>query len=231
MLLSQLLRAPVGSRLVRTDLDGDTLTLGIATTDPRASCPTCGHNTWRIHSRYTRCLAEEPIFGHQVRLRMTVRRFLCPEQGCPRRIFVEPLDGFAARHARTTARLDRLHLALGSALGGEAGARLAGQAAVPTSPDTLMRRVKRRHHRRPRGSSASTTGPGARASAMAPSSSTSRRATSSISCRIATPRPSRRGSRPIPASSWSAGTARRPTPRPRPRRRSGPGRSPIDGTC
>jgi transposase len=143
LLLSQLLRAPVGSRLVRTDLDGDTLTLGIATTDPRASCPTCGHETWRIHSRYTRCLAEEPIFGHRVRLRMTVRRFLCPDQGCPRRIFVEPLDGFAARHARTTARLDQLHLAIGSALGGEAGARLAGKAAVPTSPDTLLRRVKR----------------------------------------------------------------------------------------
>ena len=54
MLLSQILRAPAGSRLVRTDLDGDTLTLGIATTNPRTSCPTCGHETWRIHSRYTR---------------------------------------------------------------------------------------------------------------------------------------------------------------------------------
>jgi transposase len=143
LLLSQLLRAPAGSRLVRTDLDGDTLSLGIATTNPRASCPTCGHETWRIHSRYTRCLAEEPIFGHQVRLRMTVRRFLCSGQRCPRRAFVESLDGFAARHARTTARLDRLHLAIGSALGGEAGARLSGNAGVPTSPDTLLRRVKR----------------------------------------------------------------------------------------
>ncbi|HUB05724.1 MAG TPA: ISL3 family transposase, partial [Myxococcales bacterium] len=143
MLLSQLLRAPAGSRLVRTDFDGDALTLEIATTNPRASCPTCGHETWRIHSRYTRCLAEEPIFGHQVRLRMMVRRFLCSEQRCPRRIFVEPLDGFAARHARTTSRLDRLHLAIGSALGGEAGARLSGNAGVPTSPDTLLRRVKR----------------------------------------------------------------------------------------
>ena len=142
MLLSQLLRAPVGSRLVRTDFDGDTLTLGIATTNPNASCPVCGHETWRVHSRYTRCLAEEPVFGHQVRLRMTVRRFLCPGSGCPRRIFVEPLDGFAARHARTTTRLAQTHLAIGSALGGEAGARLAEKTAVPTSPDTLLRRVK-----------------------------------------------------------------------------------------
>ena len=142
MLLSQLLRAPVGSRLAWTDLEGDTLTLGIATTNPNASCPVCGDESWSVHSRYTRRLAEEPAFGHRVRLQMTVRRFLCPASGCPRRIFAEPLDGFAAKHARTTTRLARTHLAIGSALGGEAGARLAAKTAVPTSPDTLLRRVK-----------------------------------------------------------------------------------------
>jgi len=40
-------------------------------------------------------------------------------------------------------RLAQTHLAIGSALGGEAGARLAEKAALPTSPDTLLRRVKR----------------------------------------------------------------------------------------
>jgi transposase len=143
LLLFQLLRAPVGSRLVRTDFDGITLTLGIATTNPNASCPACGHESWRGHSHYTRGLAEEPVFGRRVRLRMTVRRFLCPSSGCPRRIFVEPLHGFAARHARTTTRLAQTHVAIGLALGGEGGARLAEKTAVPTSPDTLLRRVKK----------------------------------------------------------------------------------------
>ena len=142
MLLLQLLRAPHGSRLVRSDFDGVTFTLGIATTNPYASCPVCGHETWRIHSRYTRRLAEEPAFGHRVRLQMTLRRFLCDRSACPRRIFVEPLDGFADRHARTTMRLAQTHGAIGLALGGEAGARLAAKVAVPTSPATLLRRVK-----------------------------------------------------------------------------------------
>jgi transposase len=142
LLLSQLLRAPLGSRLIRTDFDDDTLTLGIATTNPHASCPVCGHDTWRVHSRYDRFFAEEPVFGHRVCLLMTVRRFLCSGSGCPRRIFTEPLDGFAAKHARTTLRLAQTHLAIGSALGGEAGARVAEKTAVPTSPDTLLRRVK-----------------------------------------------------------------------------------------
>jgi transposase len=149
LLLSQLLRIPVGSRLVRTEFDGITLTLGIATTAPHASCPACGQQTWRVHSRYIRKLAEEPAFGRRVRLRMTVRRFLCPGPQCTRRIFVEPLHGFAARYARTTTRLARTHLAIGSALGGKAGARLAEKLAMPTSPDTLLRRLKRAETRSP----------------------------------------------------------------------------------
>ena len=41
LLLSQLLRAPVGSRLVCTEFDGTTLTFEIASTTPYASCPAC----------------------------------------------------------------------------------------------------------------------------------------------------------------------------------------------
>ncbi len=136
-----------------------TLTLGIATTHPSASCPACGGESQRVHSCYMRQLAEEPAFGRRVRLQMTVRRFLCPNPGCPRHIFVEPLDGLAAKHARTTTRLAQAHLAIGLALGGEAGARLARKTAMPTSPDSLLRRLKqagarssdpsaRRHRRR-----------------------------------------------------------------------------------
>jgi transposase len=149
LLLSQLLHAPIGSRLVRADLDGDTLTLGIVTATSHSACPSCRQESWRIHSRYSRRLAEEPIFGHRVRLRITVRRFFCQDQLCPRRIFVEPLPGFATRSARTTTRLARTHLTIGLALGGEAGARLAEKLAVPTSPDTLLRRVKRADARAP----------------------------------------------------------------------------------
>ena len=142
MLLLPLLHAPAGSRLVRTEFDGMTLTLGIATTHPNASCPACGGESPRVHSRYTRQLAEAPAFGHRVRLLMSVRRFFCPTSRCHRRIFVEPLGGLAARHARTTTRLAQAHLAIGLALGGEAGARLAKMTAMPISPDTLLRRVK-----------------------------------------------------------------------------------------
>ena len=77
-----------------------------------------------------------------MRLRVTVRRFVCPLPDCPRRIFAERLPGLAAPRARTTDRLRQAHTAIGSALGGEAGSRLTAHMAMTTSPDTLLRRVK-----------------------------------------------------------------------------------------
>ncbi len=96
-----------------------------------------------MHSRYDRHLVEEPIFGHPDCLLMTIREFFCSGLGCPRRIFTEPPGGIAAKHARTNSRLARTRLAIASALGVEAGVRLAGKSAGPTSPDALLRRAKR----------------------------------------------------------------------------------------
>jgi len=75
-------------------------------------------------------------------VQISVRRFICVEAECPRRIFAERLSGFAAAHARTTSRLTQTHRSVGCALGGEAGSRLTVHLAISTSPDTLLRRVK-----------------------------------------------------------------------------------------
>jgi transposase len=139
---SELLAAPVGSGPVRCVRDDDLVTIFIAMAVPTAPCPGCGNDARRVHSRYTRRLADLPCFGIPVRLELTVRRFRCSSPECPRRIFAERLPGFAGEHARTTDRLRRSHEAIGYALGGEAGSRLAVLVAMPTSPDTLLRRVK-----------------------------------------------------------------------------------------
>ena len=138
----ELLAAPTGSRLVDCALDVDTLTVDLAITTPTASCPVCGSDARRVHSRYTRHLADLPCFGRSVRLQVTVRRFSCPQPECPRRIFAERLPGFAEPYARTTARLRQAHESIGYALGGEAGSRLTIDLSMTTSPDTLLRRVK-----------------------------------------------------------------------------------------
>ena len=92
-------------------------------------------------NRVVLILDDLPCLGRPVRLRITVRRFVCPQPEWPRRIFAERLPGFAAPRARTTDRLRQTRAAIGSSLGGEAGARLAACLAMTTSLDTLLRRV------------------------------------------------------------------------------------------
>jgi transposase len=139
----ELLGAPEGSCLVRACLDVESLTVHLATTAPTAACPLCGYDARRVHSRYTRRLDDLPCLGRCVRLQFAVRRFVCPQSDCPRRIFAERLPGFAAPWARTTDRLCHTQADIGSSLGGEAGSRLAARLAIAASPDTLLRRVKR----------------------------------------------------------------------------------------
>jgi transposase len=139
----ELLGAPEGSRLVRACLDVGQLTVHLAITAPTAACPVCGSDARRVRSRYTRRLDDLPCLGRRVRLRVAVRRFVCPRSDCPRRIFAERLPGFAAPRARTTDRLRQTQTDIGSSLGGEAGSRLASRMGMATSPDTLLRRVKR----------------------------------------------------------------------------------------
>src|SRR3954469_9967750 len=139
----ELLGAPEGSCLVRACLDVENLTVHLAITAPTAACPLCGHDPPRVHSRYTRRLDDLPCLGRCVRLQVAVRRFACPQTDCPRRIFTERLPGVAAPWARSTDRLRQTQTDIGSSLGVEAGARLAARMAMTTSPDTLLRRVKR----------------------------------------------------------------------------------------
>lgn len=143
MLALELPGAPDGSCLVRASLDVESLTVHLTTIAPTAACPLCGTDTRRVHSRYTRRLDDLPCLGRRVRLQVAVRRFVCPRPDCPRRIFAERLPGFAAPWARTADRLRQVQTGIGLSLGGEAGARLAARMGMTTSPDTLLRRVKR----------------------------------------------------------------------------------------
>ena len=54
-----------------------------------ARCPHCGRRSRRIHSRYMRCVADEPLGGRRVEIHLLIRRFRCGAVGCPRRTFAE----------------------------------------------------------------------------------------------------------------------------------------------
>jgi transposase len=136
-----LLDCPV-LRVTDLTLESAAITIPVESTAIVASCPHCGDHATRVHSRYTRTLTDLPIRGRCTTLRATARRFFCDAPNCPRTLFCERFPELVLPHTRTTGPLAESHQAIGFALGGEAGARLAQKLALPTSPDTLLRRVK-----------------------------------------------------------------------------------------
>ena len=131
---------PRSARVTLQDvlIDGERITLIARAIGSPSPCPQCGEPSTRVHSRYTRTLADLPWQGRAVRIELQVRRFCCLAAACPRQTFAERLPEVAAVSARTTARLQAAHQLIGQALGGEAGVRLAAPLGMAASPDTLL---------------------------------------------------------------------------------------------
>ncbi|MBP1807521.1 transposase [Rubellimicrobium aerolatum] len=108
-----------------------------------AACPACGRRSGQVHSHYERRLLDVPAHGRQVRIQLDVRRFRCGRPGCLRQIFAERVGGAVVQpFARRTARLQDLLHALGLALGGRPGERLAERLLIAVSRDTLLRLIR-----------------------------------------------------------------------------------------
>lgn len=89
-----------------------------------------------------RTLADAPVAGQQVILRLRVRRFFCDNTGCSAKTFAEQIADLTERYARRTPTLRRMLEVIGLALAGRAGARLAHRLGMPTSRDSLLRLVR-----------------------------------------------------------------------------------------
>ena len=118
------------------------LTVAVASTSLVASCPVCQTPSDHLHGHYQRVVADLPCSGRQVRLLLTVRKFVCLNLACPRVIFAERLAALVQPRARQTMRLQESLRTLGFATSGEAAARLAPQLGLSGSPSTILRQIK-----------------------------------------------------------------------------------------
>jgi hypothetical protein len=107
-----------------------------------AECGGCGQVSARVHSRYERRLLDTAVGGRPVMIRLRVRRFFCDAADCPARTFAEQVTGLTSPYARQTPLARRTLEAVGLALAGRAGARLAGRLAVPVSRSSVLRLVR-----------------------------------------------------------------------------------------
>ena len=106
-----------------------------------APCPRCGQFSDRVHSAYGRCLADAPVGGQAVTIRLSVRRFFCGNPDCGAVTFAEQVDGLTSRRARRTPPLARALSAIALALAGRAGSRLAGALGLAAGRSSMLRLV------------------------------------------------------------------------------------------
>src|SRR5215471_20625811 len=142
--LAHLLPDATMLRLVACHVDTPAaqITVAVRSTQATASCPLCTTPARRIHSHYERTLADLPWAAYRVRLQLRVRKWLCRNRHCRRRIFTDRLPTVAAPWARRTLRLAQRLVALGVALGGTAGVSLGHAWDVAVSRNTLLRLLR-----------------------------------------------------------------------------------------
>ncbi|EFF88321.1 transposase [Streptomyces sp. e14] len=101
-------------RVVSVQDDGDVIRIGVRSWTTRARCPGCGSWSGRVRGSFLRFLADLPVAGRQVVLRLRVRRFTCEDASCGRRTCVEQVTGLTRRHSQRT---ERIRLPAGRRLG------------------------------------------------------------------------------------------------------------------
>jgi transposase len=116
--------------------------VAIGGAETSAACPVCQNVSSGVHSRYSRTIRDLPWRGTPVVLQWCVRRFFCSQLDCPRQIFAEQLPKLAKRRGRTSIAFDQSLVDLGLECGGEAGRRLGKRQGLPTSGDTILRRLR-----------------------------------------------------------------------------------------
>jgi len=131
-----------GLHIERVTDPGYMLLVHVASHWLSACCPLCGVQASRIHSRYTRRVADLPCAGRHVTLLLTVRKFFCPNPSCTRKIFAEQFPELVPSSARLTNRLRDALVALGLATCGEITSRLAPKLGMTVTPTTILRRLR-----------------------------------------------------------------------------------------
>jgi transposase len=135
------LALPQGLEMTGIEMIDEVLTVTLVSTQMSPCCPLCGTAARRIHSRYTRQIADLPCGGQPLRLLVQVRKCFCEVTTCTRKIFSERLTPFVDTFARVTRRLYQIVQVIGLATGGRLGVRVTDRLGIQTTRQTILRRI------------------------------------------------------------------------------------------
>jgi len=106
------------------------------------TCPRCSTRSVTVHGRYRRRLVDAAVGGQPLIVDLLVRRWRCHTTDCATVTFAEQIPGLTSPHSRYTPLATEMIEAIGLALAGRAGARLATRLGIAAGRDTLLGRVR-----------------------------------------------------------------------------------------
>lgn len=124
------------------DQNADSIVVGLSSTHHAAKCPFCSRRSSSVHSTYERTLADLPVHGLEVVLKVEVSRYRCLNPKCSHKTFTAQCDGLTERYQRRTLEQRRhLECTLGP-VSANVGSRQCSVVGMPISPSTALRIVR-----------------------------------------------------------------------------------------
>lgn len=129
------------SSLVIEGVDDDAGTIVVRASTPLGpvSCPGCAIETGRVHAYIERRVADVPVDGRPVVVRVRARRMRCLTLGCSRQTFREQPVGVTERYQRRTTRLAAQVGRVVREVAGRAGVRVLAGLGVALPRQTALR--------------------------------------------------------------------------------------------
>ncbi len=107
------------------------------------TCPYCCHSSHRVHSRYTRTIADLSILGHPVIITLEVRKFFCDNPQCKKKTFAEQPGDEIFRYRRRTRRCEMVVTQHGLSQSSGSAQKLLKSIGITLSGDTILRDLHR----------------------------------------------------------------------------------------
>jgi transposase len=133
---------PEGMVIGQVEITPAQLTVEVLSTQPCAPCPGCGTLSDAVHCQYQRTVHDVPCGGRKVVLRLRVRKFVCRNADCPRKVFAERLPELVQPWARVSNRLLEELKAIGLSASAEVSERLAPRLGMKVKAPTLLRYLR-----------------------------------------------------------------------------------------
>lgn len=130
-------------RVERVWLSRGVVRIAARTRELMVACPDCRCASARVHSRYSRTLADVAAGGRPVLISLMVRRLFCDSADCGRRTFAEQVEGLTVRYQRRSPLLQHLVEMAGVLLAGRGGARLLRILKTPLSRTSVLFQLMR----------------------------------------------------------------------------------------